>query len=53
MIINGVKRIAVIGAGTMGQEHAQVCALSGYEVALYDIQPELTSAGYGRHSEEP
>lgn len=45
MIINGVKRIAVIGAGTMGQGIAQVCALSGYDVALYDIQPELTSAG--------
>jgi 3-hydroxybutyryl-CoA dehydrogenase len=45
MIINGVKRIAVIGAGTMGQGIAQVCALSGYEIALYDIQTELTSAG--------
>jgi 3-hydroxybutyryl-CoA dehydrogenase len=45
MIINGVKRIAVIGAGTMGQGIAQVCALSGYQVMLYDIQPELTSAG--------
>jgi 3-hydroxybutyryl-CoA dehydrogenase len=43
MTIDGVKRIAVIGAGTMGQGIAQLCALSGYQVALYDIQPDLTT----------
>src|SRR5687768_9105485 len=43
MTIDGVKRIAVIGAGTMGQGIAQLCALSGYQVVLYDIQPELTT----------
>jgi 3-hydroxybutyryl-CoA dehydrogenase len=42
MTIDGIKRIAVIGAGTMGQGIAQLCATSGYQVALYDIQPELT-----------
>lgn len=42
MTIDGIKRIAVIGAGTMGQGIAQLCASSGYEVSLYDIQPDLT-----------
>jgi len=44
MTIDGIKRIAVIGAGTMGQGIAQLCASSGYQVALYDIQPELTTS---------
>jgi 3-hydroxybutyryl-CoA dehydrogenase len=37
-----IKNIAVIGAGTMGQGIAQMCAVAGYPVLLYDIQPELT-----------
>jgi 3-hydroxybutyryl-CoA dehydrogenase len=41
MTIENIKKIAVIGAGTMGQGIAQVCALAGYTVMLYDIQPEL------------
>ncbi len=32
-----IERIAVIGAGTMGRGIAQVCATSGYEVRLIDI----------------
>jgi 3-hydroxybutyryl-CoA dehydrogenase len=42
MTIESIKNIAVIGAGTMGQGIAQLCALAGYPVLLYDIQPELT-----------
>jgi 3-hydroxybutyryl-CoA dehydrogenase len=37
-----IKNIAVVGAGTMGQGIAQVSALAGYAVMLYDTQPELT-----------
>lgn len=33
--------IGVVGAGTMGQGIAQVCAVAGYRVLLYDVQPEL------------
>jgi 3-hydroxybutyryl-CoA dehydrogenase len=40
-----VKRIAVVGAGTMGRGIAYAAALGGYEVRLFDIRPEaLTSA---------
>ncbi len=35
-----IKQIAVIGAGTMGNGIAQVCATTGYAVTLIDIIPE-------------
>lgn len=38
---NGIKKIAVVGSGTMGQGIAQVCAVAGYHVLLYDIQAGL------------
>lgn len=38
---NGIKKIAVIGSGTMGRGIAQVCAMAGYDVLLYDIQAAL------------
>jgi 3-hydroxybutyryl-CoA dehydrogenase len=42
MVVDSIKNIAVIGAGTMGQGIAQICALAGYPILLYDIQAELT-----------
>lgn len=35
-----ITRVAVLGAGTMGNGIAQVCAMAGYAVALHDPQPE-------------
>ncbi len=35
-----IKKIAVIGAGTMGNGIAQVCATTGYHVTLIDIVPK-------------
>jgi 3-hydroxybutyryl-CoA dehydrogenase len=35
-----INRVAVLGAGTMGNGIAQVCAMAGCEVSLYDAQPE-------------
>jgi len=32
-----IKRVGVIGAGTMGQGIAQACAMNGFEVVLYDV----------------
>ena len=34
-----IERMAVIGAGTMGNGIAQVCALAGLEVRLIDVAP--------------
>ncbi|NPV71182.1 MAG: 3-hydroxybutyryl-CoA dehydrogenase [Firmicutes bacterium] len=41
-----VKRIAVIGAGTMGSGIAQVAAESGFDVSIVDATPELSERGY-------
>jgi 3-hydroxybutyryl-CoA dehydrogenase len=41
------KRIAVLGAGTMGAGIAQLAAQSGYEVLLYDIQDDFVQRGLG------
>ena len=39
-----VKRIGVVGAGTMGRGIAQTCAASGFDVVMSDIGPEAVSA---------
>ncbi len=44
-------RIAVIGAGLMGHGIAQVFALAGHEVALYDPYPETLASAKTRISE--
>jgi 3-hydroxybutyryl-CoA dehydrogenase len=41
MSVIQIKTIAVLGAGTMGQGIAQVCAMTGYKTIVYDIQPSL------------
>ena len=35
-----IERMAVIGAGTMGNGIAQVCATTGYQVTLIDVVPK-------------
>jgi 3-hydroxybutyryl-CoA dehydrogenase len=40
MRIEDIKKIAVIGSGTMGLQIATVCALGGYSVVLHDISHE-------------
>ncbi|MBL8952912.1 MAG: 3-hydroxyacyl-CoA dehydrogenase family protein [Myxococcaceae bacterium] len=40
-----IKKVGVLGAGTMGHGIAHVSATSGHEVVLYDIKPELTAKG--------
>lgn len=37
--IDDVRRIAIVGAGTMGQQIAFQCAGHGYDVVIYDIDP--------------
>jgi 3-hydroxybutyryl-CoA dehydrogenase len=43
-----VRKIAVIGGGTMGSGIAQVAAQSGYEVILEDIDGEYARAALAR-----
>ncbi len=45
MTVAGIRKVAVLGAGTMGHGIAQVAAQSGYEVTLYDVaRPALERA---------
>jgi 3-hydroxybutyryl-CoA dehydrogenase len=40
MDLNQIKKVVVIGAGTMGQGIAQISAMAGYSVLLYDLNDE-------------
>ncbi|MCD6348135.1 MAG: 3-hydroxyacyl-CoA dehydrogenase family protein [Candidatus Korarchaeota archaeon] len=43
-----IRRIAVLGAGTMGHGIAQVAAMSGYEVYMRDVKQEFLESGLSR-----
>lgn len=43
-----MKRVFVIGAGTMGHGIAEVAALAGYEVYMYDISQEILNRAIDR-----
>jgi enoyl-CoA hydratase/3-hydroxyacyl-CoA dehydrogenase len=45
MDVTQVKTVAVLGAGVMGHGIAEVAALAGYEVRLYDIKDEFVNSG--------
>lgn len=40
MNINDVKRVVLLGAGTMGQQISVPCSLAGYDVVIYDINED-------------
>lgn len=42
MEFKDIHTVAVIGAGTMGQGIAQVCAQAGYPTFLFDLNPNLS-----------
>ncbi|MEO5617804.1 MAG: 3-hydroxybutyryl-CoA dehydrogenase [Candidatus Eisenbacteria bacterium] len=44
----GVKRVVVVGGGTMGNGIAQVFATSGFEVELVDVKPEFVERALGQ-----
>lgn len=41
MKIGDVRRVLVVGAGTMGREIGLQCAMHGYDVALYDTHEDV------------
>jgi 3-hydroxybutyryl-CoA dehydrogenase len=46
--IDDVRRVAVLGAGTMGHGIAQVAAMAGYDVIMQDIEQALVERGKQR-----
>ena len=47
MTIDEIKKIAVVGGGTMGNGIAHVCAMSGYDVILIEQSKELLDKAVG------
>lgn len=45
MDIRDVRRVLVVGSGTMGLQVGLQCATSGYNVAMYDLEPAALDAG--------
>jgi 3-hydroxybutyryl-CoA dehydrogenase len=43
-----VRKVAVIGAGTMGAGIAQTCAAAGFQVTMRDIEQRFVDAGFRR-----
>jgi 3-hydroxybutyryl-CoA dehydrogenase len=37
--MDSIRTVGVIGAGTMGEGIAQVCAVSGFDMLLFDVNP--------------
>ncbi len=48
MQIDEVRRVVIVGAGTMGQQIAFQCAGHGFDVALYDVAPGALDAARER-----
>ena len=40
MRIEDIRRVLILGAGTMGRQIGTLCAMHGYDVVLYDIASE-------------
>jgi len=45
MRVDDIKKVLIVGAGTMGQQIAAVCAMHGLQVNLYDIKQEFLNDG--------
>jgi 3-hydroxybutyryl-CoA dehydrogenase len=46
--IEDIKRVLIVGAGTMGQEIGLQCAMHGYDVVIYDIAPDALESATAR-----
>ena len=45
---NKITKVAVVGAGTMGQGIAQSVAMAGYQVMLYDVDQQILDKGMSK-----
>jgi 3-hydroxybutyryl-CoA dehydrogenase len=51
MQIEDVQRVAIVGAGTMGQQIGFQCAGHGYDVVIYDVDPSALEGARKRIEE--
>ncbi|PKN17038.1 MAG: 3-hydroxybutyryl-CoA dehydrogenase [Deltaproteobacteria bacterium HGW-Deltaproteobacteria-6] len=48
MELKDIKKVLILGAGTMGQQIGFVCAMHGYNVTLYDISDDVLKTSLKR-----
>ncbi|PIP40463.1 MAG: 3-hydroxybutyryl-CoA dehydrogenase [Desulfobacterales bacterium CG23_combo_of_CG06-09_8_20_14_all_51_8] len=48
MNIEDIKTVLIVGSGTMGQQIGFQCAVSGFDVIMYDIAEEMLATAAGR-----
>ena len=48
MELKDIKKVLILGAGTMGQQIGFLCAMHGYNVTLYDISDDVLKASVQR-----
>lgn len=46
--MESIRTVGVVGAGTMGEGIAQVCAVCGYDTLLFDVNPVQVERAIGR-----
>jgi 3-hydroxyacyl-CoA dehydrogenase len=47
-IMNGIKKVGVVGCGLMGSGIAEVCARAGADVVAWDVSEQAAEAGRAR-----
>ncbi len=48
MELSDIRRVLIVGAGTMGQQIGLQCAMHGYTVTLYDVAPAALETAQSR-----
>jgi 3-hydroxybutyryl-CoA dehydrogenase len=48
MEIEDIKKVVIVGAGTMGQQIGAQCAIHGFDVVLYDIDHDILDKAFER-----
>ena len=48
MRVEDIRKILILGSGTMGQQIGLLCAVHGYEVAIYDISDDILEKAEAR-----
>jgi 3-hydroxyacyl-CoA dehydrogenase len=51
MLVNGINKVCILGAGTMGLQISLMSSWAGYEVVVYDISPESLKQAPARHQQ--
>jgi 3-hydroxybutyryl-CoA dehydrogenase len=50
MRIDELRRVLIVGAGTMGQQISLQCAMHGYDVVLYDQDAAALERARAQHA---